>query len=278
MNINQKNQYLSFPHFLFYPLDADADHILRDKSDCKIIHLIRHGEATHQVTAIEEAKKGRKCRCFDSAWTRNNDVKDCPFLDPLLIDSELTRKGREEVMGQAAGCGAELIFTAAARRSIQTAIDSFTVKGSAGMGKPGIPKIIVLEHLRSLISAHIHSKRLPLDRLKAAFPEADFSFLEHNEDVFWKPETESRLSLDFRLSLFLRELFRRPEKNIAVVTHFTVLLALFSAADETEVLGKNLLRPAHDLPWLYSGEKPVSSALNSMLKPGEISSLIIVPD
>lgn len=60
------------------------------------------------------------------------------------------------------------------------------------------------------------------------FPYADFSEIDHDDDVFYTKERESSEHVMQRSIQFLEWLNKRPEKCIAVVTHSSFLRHLFS--------------------------------------------------
>lgn len=246
---------MEWPRFRCYaaaePRGAEA---LR-RSDAKRIHFVRHGEALHQ----QRATPGRACHCHESPTAE--EIANCPYMDPDLVDPPLTDAGRRQV----ARVEAELWFAGAAMRSLETA----TIAASTG--------IVALEEIRSRVSAHPHTRRRPLSVLKPLFPRVDFSRVASDEDPLFTGMAEPRAKLDRRLAEFLRVLAARPEREIAVVTHFTMFLTLFQSPSETLVVGTNPERSRNDPPFLDCREGADPERLRSFFEPGEVRSLVIVP-
>ncbi len=247
---------MEWPRFRCYaatePRGADA---LR-RPGAKRIHFIRHGESLHQ----QRAAQGRLCRCHDAPSAE--EIANCPYMDPDLVDPPLTELGRRQVVRIAA----ELWFAGAATRSLETA----SIASSSG--------IVALEQIRSRVSAHHHTRRRPISILKPLFPRVDFSRISSDEDPLFTGGAEPRATLDRRLAEFLRLLALRPEREIAVVTHFTIFLTLFQSPAETLVVGRNSERPAGDPPFFDCRESAEPDRLRSFFEPGEIRSLVLIPE
>lgn len=224
------------------------------RPDTKRIHFVRHGEALHQQRA-----RGRVCRCHDSPTPE--EIASCPYMDPDLVDPPLTETGRRQV----ARLDAEIWFAGAATRSLETA----TIAASS--------PIVALEEIRSRVSAHHHTRRRPLSVLRPLFPQVDFSCIASDEDPLFTGQAEPRAALDRRLADFLRRLAARPEREIAVVTHFTIFLTLFQSPAETLVVGRNPERADTDPPFFDCRDSADPDRLRRFFEPGEVRSLVIVP-
>ncbi len=261
------------PHFrCLAPDDEGAIDKLQNDRDTKLLHFIRHGQAVHQLKAEEAKAKGIKCQChIDDKYE-----KQCPYNDPELIDSSLTELGKEQVAGKAIGCSAQVILSSPTRRALETAIWAFNPDSEMAPEEALtlIPPIVAVEELRARIGIHMHSQRSSVTELKHSFPQVDFSHLMADDDALWSKDTESRTSLDFRAARFLQILFERPEKSIAIITHFTLLITLFNPPKKTLLLGESLLRRDQKRAWMdcrYS----VHGYLTDMLAPGEVRSLVV---
>ena len=230
-------------------------------SGTKRVTFLRHGESLHKVIADAS---GRVCHCDDlDASTRT--IQGCPYRDPQLIDSALTTRGHELVRGIGAQLDVQIVLASTSVRTIETAIDAF----------PGAP-IVALESLRSRVSGHMHTKRKRLSELHAMFPDVNLPRdSAADEDALWNGDTESRASMDARMQTFLRQLLERPEARIAVVTHFTVFLALLAKNSDPLVIGTNPSRALvdEDEPWLVL-ENPTTTIWNA----GELRTLTLVTD
>lgn len=257
-------------HYHCYaPYDENAGELLA-RPGAKTLHLIRHAEAIHQVKAASEKRKGNLCRCHEASKEKGSDLKNksCPYMDATLIDSSLTKNGLTQSEGIAASCGAEVVFTSPMFRSLQTVLAAFPASKL---------NVLAYEELRPRISAHMHSQRRSRSCLKARFPRVDFSNITHDRDDLWSTQKESRESLDKRIEVFLQVLNSREEKNVAVVTHFSILLGLFNASTDETFLGVNPARSSTDLRWFDCRNGPHGDELQQWLQPGELRSFLIVP-
>ena len=105
----------------------------------------------------------------------------------------------------------------------------------------------------------------------------DFSNIKHDQDYLGSTQKESRRSIDKRIEAFLHVLDRRAEKNVVIVTHFSILLGLFNASTDPTFLGENPERSSTDLWWFDCRDGPHGDELRKSLKPGELRSFLIVP-
>ena len=260
--------------FRAYGLQDPRAPRLLARGDSKVVHLIRHGASAHQLKAAAAARSGRTCRCFEEPPPSPEQGYSCPYFDPSLVDSDLDWEGRKQAAAHAVDCDAEVVLSSVMTRSLHTATVAFwDTPTLAPTDKP----IIALEQLRARMGAHMHSRRRAVSTLRQQFPGVDYSGLRHDGDVLWGPEGETRLSLDLRVSEALRLLFARPEKRVAVVTHFTVLIALFFAAADTRILGRNQCRSEDDPALLDCSDSHDPEGLSAFITPGQRRALILVP-
>ncbi|EFJ14050.1 hypothetical protein SELMODRAFT_120962, partial [Selaginella moellendorffii] len=125
----------------------------------------------------------------------------------------------------------KLVVVSPLTRTLQTAVGVFGVRhGSERISSP--PPLVALDLCRELMIPSGATKRRSISESKFQFPEVDFSQIEDDEDVLWKPNRESRESFDARRRSFLQWLTFREEKNIAVVSHGAFLKNLVNSRDE----------------------------------------------
>ncbi|MDP2341413.1 MAG: histidine phosphatase family protein [Deltaproteobacteria bacterium] len=238
---------------------------LADDDGARQVFLVRHGEALHQERARSEALLGRVCRCHDVG----GDPTGCPYLSDDLIDDPLTDEGR----AQSARAGivdvdvdVDIVWAAACRRSLQTAL----------LALPSV-RCVAREELRARVGPHRHSWRSPRSTLVREFPAVDFDAVDDDDDLArWSGSGEPRASLHARASAFVGLLLQRPERRVAVVTHFTLLLALFRAPGDPFVIGA-LQNDDDDGPLLDCSRSAEPLALAELIAVGACRSLVLVP-
>ncbi|KAL9305612.1 putative phosphoglycerate/bisphosphoglycerate mutase, active, histidine phosphatase superfamily [Arabidopsis thaliana] len=160
---------------------------------CKIIHLLRHGQALHNV----EAEKDRNA-----------------LLSPHLFDAPLTDHGhqqvenlRERVVSSGLLKRVELVVTSPLFRTMQTAVGVFGNEYKQS-SMTSSPPILALEVARDRNVCLIYIRRN----------------IESEEDNLWRPDVrESEEEILARGLEFMKWLWKRPEKEVAVVSHGIVL-------------------------------------------------------
>ena len=83
-------------------------------------------------------------------------------------------------------------------------------------------KFVALELVREQIGGNPCDRRRSVSEYKSEFPGVDFSLVEEEHDVLWKPGRENREpepELRARAGRFLHWCFEREEDSIIVVTH-----------------------------------------------------------
>ncbi|KAH9690186.1 phosphoglycerate mutase family protein [Citrus sinensis] len=158
---------------------------LYSPNNCKILHMVRHGQGVHNV----EAEK-------------NIDA----LLSPELFDSPISALGWQQVADLGKYVHAtgllkriDLVVTSPLLRTMQTAVGVFGSEGADAGWKSNCPPIVAHELCR--------------DRL-----------MESEEDGMWYPEArEPYEDIEARGIEFLKWLWTRPEKEIAIVSHGVVL-------------------------------------------------------
>lgn len=174
---------------------------------CKTIHLVRHAQGFHNV-------EGEK----DNA----------AYLSPHLFDASLTPLGFEQVDNlhkhvHSSGLfqKVELVVTSPLMRTMQTAVGVF--------GGTSSPPFLAMELCREHIGVHWCDKRRPISEYKPSFPGIDFSLIEDEDDMLWKEDIrETNEEVSRRGLEFLKWLWTRKEKEIAVVTHSGFLIHTLS--------------------------------------------------
>ncbi|XAR62047.1 hypothetical protein NMG60_11016630 [Bertholletia excelsa] len=202
---------------------------------CKTIHLVRHAQGIHNV----EGEKDHSA-----------------YLSEELFDAHLTSLGWEQVENlrkHVRECGIfkkiELVITSPLLRTMQTAVGVFggedhmegtdasplMVANAGNSSHPAIsssscPPFVAVELCREHLGVHPCDRRRSISEYKPLFPAIDFSLIENDADILWKPdEREKDEDLAARGLKFLNWLWSREEKEIAVVTHSGFLIHTLSA-------------------------------------------------
>jgi len=193
--------------------------------ECKIVHFIRHGQASHNIAVVENPKR----------------APEEIYMLEQHADAVLTEVGKTQankIKTQIDVQAVQLIACSPLRRTLQTALYAFSdvVSTSPASTTQAARPVLVLETLRECYGLHPCDRRNPVSVTKqeitAKFPDSskavDFSSLEHNEDVFWvKDVRETDAEVAKRCLKFLDWVWGRNETNIAVVTHHGYLKVLF---------------------------------------------------
>ena len=227
------------------------------------LHLIRHGQAGQQLVAGERPESTCLCNPPRPAGAPN----PCPYLAPALIDAPLTPFGHEQVRGKGAHLGAQLLLVSPLTRALQTIAPCF---------ENGTPPVVVESSLRPRIGPHMHTRRRPTAALETAFPHLDFSGVPAT-DTRWTPRLEPRADFDARVFTALCTIMQRPQRNIAVITHFTTLFAWLRPPSDHRLLGPNPSRDDSGPAFLDGRLSDDPEALSSFLAPGEVRTLVVVP-
>ncbi|KAL7166040.1 hypothetical protein ACSBR2_036832 [Camellia fascicularis] len=92
------------------------------------------------------------------------------------------------------------------------------------------PPFMAVELCREHLGVHPCDKRRSISEYKPLFPAIDFSLIENDADILWKPDIrEKNQELAARGMKLLNWLWTRKEKEIAVVTHSGFLIHTLSA-------------------------------------------------
>ncbi|CAK9325534.1 unnamed protein product [Citrullus colocynthis] len=219
----------------FSDMDASGGVSLYPLHRTKTIHLVRHAQGFHNVA-------GEK------------DVNE--YLSFDYFDAQLTSLGWKQVGNlrkhvQACGLSKriELVITSPLFRTMETAVGTFGGEGYADgtnvpplmvanagdCNRPAIsslncPPFVAVELCREHLGVHPCDKRRSISEYRSLFPAIDFSMIEHDEDTLWKPDIrETNDEVAERGLKFLKWLWTRKEKEIAVVSHSGFLFHALSA-------------------------------------------------
>ncbi|KAH9300670.1 hypothetical protein KI387_012253, partial [Taxus chinensis] len=197
---------------------------------CKTLHLVRHAQGYHNVAGEKDHKA---------------------YLSYEFVDASLTPLGwqqvgnlRRHVSNSGIASRIELVVTSPLTRTMQTAAGVFGSGGYidgdsssplmiSGGGKSdttaisssNCPPFIAVEYCREQMGVHPCDKRKSVSEYKTHFPGIDFSLVEIDEDIFWKPDVrEKEYEVAARGRAFLNWLLTRKEKEIAIVSHSSFLI------------------------------------------------------
>ncbi|XP_062164645.1 phosphoglycerate mutase-like protein 1 [Alnus glutinosa] len=92
------------------------------------------------------------------------------------------------------------------------------------------PPFLAVELCREHLGVHPCDKRRSIREYRPLFPAIDFSLIESDDDILWKTDIrEKNEEIAARGMKFLKWLWTREEKEIAIVTHSAFLLHALSA-------------------------------------------------
>ncbi|KAJ3679794.1 hypothetical protein LUZ60_016072 [Juncus effusus] len=210
----------------------------------KTIHLVRHAQGIHNVAGDKDDSAYLSEEFFDAdltllGWEQAGNLKKhvkSSGLDKkieLVITSPLLRTmqtavgvfGGEElrVFGgeefNSDGVKAPLLMINNAFNCEQPAISTLNAPVVENY-RERAPPFLVVENCRERLGVHPCDKRRTVTELHAAFPAIDFSLIENEEDVLWKPDVrEKDEELAARGANVINWLWTRKEKEIAIVSH-----------------------------------------------------------
>lgn len=258
------------PHLRVASLDEPLGKEMLQDDRSKIVHLMRHGQSDPDI----EPKSLYEDECIGGRW--------------------LNEQGRLECIGKLVGCNVEMVMCSPMMRALESTIyafepeapaipQSFTSTTPAGdvefarQVSGTVPPVEAFENLRSRMGAHMRSKRQSVTELEKFFPDVDFSAVKSDEDILWSEMTETREMIDERVGEFVQLLMTRSEKNIAVVTHLSVILSLLLPSSDHQYLGRNWNRQDDDLAIFNASCASDAGKLSSIMQPGECRSFVCLP-
>eukprot|EP00026_Physarum_polycephalum_P015029 Phypoly_transcript_15611.p1 GENE.Phypoly_transcript_15611~~Phypoly_transcript_15611.p1 ORF type:complete len:252 (+),score=42.34 Phypoly_transcript_15611:49-756(+) len=187
--------YLNLDTFEAAKMDADQREAADPNVQRKIIHLIRHGQAQHNV---------------DNKYD---------ILDPTL--TALGNQQAKDLGKRFESIDVQLVVVSPLRRTVETALNVF-----ASDKFKEVP-VVANEYCRESYGVVICDKRRNLAEIKADFASrVDFSLIETEEDTWWEPTKEPEEHLILRATEFYNFLRVQSYTKIAVVAHHQFLRAL----------------------------------------------------
>ncbi|XP_022726940.1 phosphoglycerate mutase-like protein 1 [Durio zibethinus] len=228
LSLNRTSAFLS-------DMDATSSPGLYPLHLCKTLHLVRHAQGIHNV-----------------AGEKDHDA----YLSEELFDAHLSPLGwqqvdhlRKHVQETGLSKKINLVIVSPLLRTMQTAVGVFGGEGyKDGMNVPPLmvadageshrpaisslncPPFVAVELCRERIGVHPCDRRKSIKEYQPLFPAIDFSLIESDEDILWKANTrEKNEALAVRGMKFLKWLWTRKEKEIALVTHSGFLYQTLNA-------------------------------------------------
>ncbi|KAJ6391382.1 hypothetical protein OIU77_025375, partial [Salix suchowensis] len=182
-------------------MDANPAPFLYPLEHSKILHLVRHAQGTHNVAGEKDHNALLSPEYFDA------------HLSPLGWQQVGNLRKQVHASGQLRRI--DLVITSPLCRAMQTATQVFCFK---------CPPIVAAELCRERLGVHPCDKRRTISENRSRFPTIDFSLIESDEDILWKTDArETDEEIAARGLEFMRWLWTRPEKEIAIVTHHRFL-------------------------------------------------------
>ncbi|KAE8657019.1 Phosphoglycerate mutase family protein, putative isoform 1 [Hibiscus syriacus] len=170
---------------------------------CKIIHLVRHGQATHNV----EGDKDRKALLSDHLFDAQ--------LSPLGLQQVC--KLRKDVHASGLLKKIDLVITSPLYRTMQTAMGVFGSESPADGGNN--------DNFLQPRGQRPCDMRRRVSECRALFPSMTLQWqMDGEEDSMWNPDVrESEEEMAARMVLFMEWLWTRPEQEIVIVSHGIIL-------------------------------------------------------
>lgn len=193
---------------------------------CKVVHLVRHGQATHNKARLEskDEKIYESEEYFDAPLTplgwqqaqyvkEHNAITNC--INPqVIIVSPLTR-----CLQTAIGVFAGTPLQQGEDPSNALMLDGVT-ESRNGISASGLPPFVAVEWCREHMGVHPCDRRRPISILQSQYPAIDFTNLAMDQDVYWKKDhRETDDEVKYRTRVFANWLLNLTEVRIAVVAH-----------------------------------------------------------
>lgn len=205
-----------------------------------------------------------------------------PLLLPNVIDAPLTDKGIAQCVEQRAAisrrnCGAqldtvELIISSPLVRCLQTAhitFEDFLPYHNNAIESSREVKWIAHDGIREELGSLLCNKRGPFSETKERFPRVDYTHVSHHgeHDEMWDnfvmnnsnedgmPKRETIEGMSHRVyDFFVNFLLKRPEKEIVVVGHSHLFLAMTRAVLDVHENDEHFISPVFGQAELRSME------------------------
>ncbi|CAN0838736.1 Phosphoglycerate mutase-like protein 1 [Linum grandiflorum] len=160
------------------------------------------------------------------------------LMSPQYFDAQLSPLGshqvqdlRSHVVSSGLLHRIQLVITSPLSRTIQTAVKVFdsmpkreehmaTFDDAQETLNVKFPPILAHELCRERLGLHPCDKRRTVTEYQSLFPDVDFSLVESDDDIMWKPDARETFEEVANRGLkFMNWLWTRPEKEIAIVCH-----------------------------------------------------------
>lgn len=194
----------------------------------KRLSLIRHAEGWHnkdhrELPNYDTDKLGHTMHYWDAKLTPDGEAQAARLSTELAPQLQ-------------AGLP-QLVVVSPLTRTLQTASIAFPSGGPR-------PPMVATSLARERIGLHTCDRRRPRSALAVEFPHVDFSEVTSEEDEMWDhkedppngshlPQYSTRCSA--RASRLLEWLWRRPETDLALVSHWVFLRHLLRPFDHPEL-------------------------------------------
>jgi len=197
----------------------------------KLVHLVRHGQGTHNVEAALRGVEAYKMVSLVDApldATGKAQAKDLGFR---IRDSKLA---------------VDIILVSPMTRALQTATEMFpeSVEYYAALSSrrsengedrslhehhKAPPKFLAIEVTREAFGGHPCDQRRSIRILKKEFPHVDFSQIHTDDDTWHDPiRRETVREVAIRSDKCIDVIRSRPERNIVIVSHGVLLETLLN--------------------------------------------------
>ncbi|KAI3908489.1 hypothetical protein MKX01_009291 [Papaver californicum] len=216
-------------------MDSSATTTIFPLHRTKTLHLVRHAQGVHNVEGEKDFSAYKSEEFFDAQLTPLG-WQQVDNLHKHVHECGLAKK-------------VELVIVSPLLRTLQTAVGSFgpgkyadrmdvtplMVANAGNSNRSAIsslncPPFIAVELCREQLGVHPCDRRRSISEYRTMFPAIDFSLIEDEEDVLWQADVrESRKAVATRGMEFIKWLWTRKEKEIAVITHSAFLLQTLSA-------------------------------------------------
>ncbi|XP_047328548.1 phosphoglycerate mutase-like protein 1 [Impatiens glandulifera] len=200
---------------------------------CKTIHLVRHAQGFHNVAGEKEHSAYMSEEFFDAKLT------DLGWQQVDNLRKHVHSSGIDQKV--------ELVIVSPLLRTLQTAVgvfgggytneteDLLMVENALDSNRAAIssldcPPFLAVELCRERLGVHPCDRRRSINEYRPVFPGIDFSQIESDADIMWKPDIrEKNEDVGIRGMQFLNWLWTRKEREIAVVTHSGLLINTMTA-------------------------------------------------
>ena len=231
--VQQANPYLLVPRWPCGAAAPNQPNLAKTKPGCaeaKRLIFVRHAEGQHNKDYNEKPnymadRLGETSYYWDARLTPDGEEQS------RTLAMKLQWRQQQQLI--------ELVAVSPLSRAIQT----------ASIGLPAIdgwprPPFVATSLARERVWTHQCDRRRPRAALEADFPHVDFGEIAEGEDEMWKvkedvPHQLNSTACRERGLKLLDWLWKRPEKEIMVCTHWVFLLHLFSHYPEAEELSGN---------------------------------------